>query len=406
MKCNYCNTELKQGAKFCPNCGKEVLEYEVCISCGEKIKIGAQFCPHCGANQAETIEPIQQSNTSVEEQPPQKDDVPIQNEEVPTANESRDEHVKTQQLDDTVEVQNNSSKKWLLIIPLIILIVGAVVWYFYSNGFSFGEKADSSAIKAEAVDSTMIETDIQSVDGITSRLYEIYINGFKLQDDEAVNKYFSEEFRALYKKVDEIDNNSGEMGFWEGNIWDGGQDGNPTDVEIMRVDKSSPTVALADVKLSYHNGDYHSNQKLSMTLVFENGNWFIDENNEMRFKERMKEYVNENANSNDSPTSFVNKIYKGSGNGGGIGTKMTISFLDNNKCLCESDWYQAFSSPKTYQGTYSIDGDKLLVRCKVDDTEYEFKFDVKSNGRVIEFNNSDPDVGGTMGNDIMSLELQ
>ena len=174
----------------------------------------------------------------------------------------------------------------------------------------------------------------------------------------------------------------------------------------MRVDKSSPTVALADVKLSYHNGDYHSNQKLSMTLVFENGNWFIDENNEMRFKERMKEYVNENANSNDSPTSFVNKIYKGSGNGGGIGTKMTISFLDNNKCLCESDWYQAFSSPKTYQGTYSIDGDKLLVRCKVDDTEYEFKFDVKSNGRVIEFNNSDPDVGGTMGNDIMSLELQ
>lgn len=406
MKCNYCNTELKQGAKFCPNCGKEVLEYEVCISCGEKIKIGAQFCPHCGANQAETIEPIQQSNTSVEEQPTQKDDVPIQNEEVPTANESRDEHVKTQQLDDTVEVQNNSSKKWLLIIPLIILIVGAGVWYFYSNGFSFGEKADSSAIEAEAVDSTMIETDIQSVDGITSRLYEIYINGFKLQDDEAVNKYFSEEFRALYKKVDEIDSNSGEMGFWEGNIWDGGQDGNPTDVEVVRVDKSSSTVALADVKVSYHNGEYHSNQKLSMTLVFENGNWFIDENNDMRFKERMKEYVNDNANNNDSLTSFVNKIYKGSGNGGGIGTKMTISFLDNNKCLCESDWYQSFSSPKTFQGTYSIDGDKLLVRCKVDDTDYEFKFDVKSNGRVIEFNNSDPDVGGTMGNDIMSLELQ
>ena len=134
-----------------------------------------------------------------------------------------------------------------------------------------------------------------------------------------------------------------------------------------------------------------------MTLVFENGNWFIDENNDMRFKERMKEYVNDNANNNDSLTSFVNKIYKGSGNGGGIGTKMTISFLDNNKCLCESDWYQSFSSPKTFQGTYSIDGDKLLVRCKVD---------VKSNGRVIEFNNSDPDVGGTMGNDIMSLELQ
>ena len=154
MKCNYCNTELKQGAKFCPNCGKEVLEYEVCISCGEKIKIGAQFCPHCGANQAETIEPIQQSNTSVEEQPTQKDDVPIQNEEVPTANESRDEHVKTQQLDDTVEVQNNSSKKWLLIIPLIILIVGAGAWYLFSDGFSFGDS--SNVVVAESVDSDSI----------------------------------------------------------------------------------------------------------------------------------------------------------------------------------------------------------------------------------------------------------
>lgn len=361
MKCKYCNAEIEQDAQFCPNCGKDLSKFNKCVKCGELLDNDTVFCSYCGTEQPH---------------------------------------------EEKAEAEKSSSKKWLLALPLIVLLIGAGVWYFYSDGFSFGEKPINAQEEIAESDTVEIKTDIQSVDGITSRLYEIYINGLKLQDDEAVNKYFSEEFRALYKKVDEIVSNSGEMGFWEGNIWDGGQDGNPTDVEIMRVDKSSPTVALADVKLSYHNGDYHSNQKLSMTLVFENGNWFIDENNEMRFKERMKEYVNENANSNDSPTSFVNKIYKGSGNGGGIGTKMTISFLDNNKCLCESDWYQAFSSPKTYQGTYSIDGDKLLVRCKVDDTEYEFKFDVKSNGRVIEFNNSDPDVGGTMGNDIMSLELQ
>lgn len=143
-----------------------------------------------------------------------------------------------------------------------------------------------------------------------------------------------------------------------------------------------------------------------MSAVFENGNWFIDENNDRNFKKRMKEYVNDNANDNDSPISFVDKIYKGNGNGGGTATKMTISFLDNKKCLCESDWYQTFSSPKTFQGTYSTDGKKLIVRCSVDGTKYEFNFDVKSNGRIIEFDNSDPDVGGTMGNDIMSLELQ
>ena len=257
MKCKYCNSDIEQDAQFCPNCGKDLSKFNKCVKCGELLDNDTVFCPHCGTEQPH---------------------------------------------EEIIETVKGSSKKWLLIIPLIILIVGAGAWYFFSDGFSFGEKTNSSAIEAEAVDSTMIETDIQSVDGITSRLYEIYINGFKLQDDEAVNKYFSEEFRALYKKVDEIDNNSGEMGFWEGNIWDGGQDGNPTDVEIMRVDKSSPTVALADVKLSYHNGDYHSNQKLSMTLVFENGNWFIDENNEMRFKERMKEYVNESGNASGSTT--------------------------------------------------------------------------------------------------------
>ena len=48
MKCRYCDTELKDGAKFCPNCGKKVIESNVCINCGEQIKPGASFCPHCG----------------------------------------------------------------------------------------------------------------------------------------------------------------------------------------------------------------------------------------------------------------------------------------------------------------------------------------------------------------------
>lgn len=257
MKCKYCNAEIEQDAQFCPNCGKDLSKFNKCVKCGELLDNDTVFCPHCGTEQPHEVK---------------------------------------------AAAEKSSSKKWLLILPLIILIVGAGVWYFYSNGFSFGEKMDGSAIETEAVDSTMIETDIQSVDGITSRLYEIYINGLKLQDDEAVNKYFSEEFRALYKKVDEIDSNSGEMGFWEGNIWDGGQDGNPTDVEIMRVDKSSPTVALADVKLLYHIDEHHSNNTFSIKVVFENGNWFIDENNDMRFKERMKEYVNESGNASGSTT--------------------------------------------------------------------------------------------------------
>lgn len=51
MKCSYCNTDLKQGAKFCPKCGREVVVNDVCINCGKPIKLGASFCPYCGANQ-------------------------------------------------------------------------------------------------------------------------------------------------------------------------------------------------------------------------------------------------------------------------------------------------------------------------------------------------------------------
>lgn len=358
MKCKYCNAEVTPNARFCTTCGGDLSKFDKCVNCGEFIDKGKSTCPHCGTQQPH---------------------------------------------EEKVEVKVNGSKKWLLILPIIVLLVGVGTWYFYSDRISFKGSTDS----IEAVDSTPLPPiDIHSVDGVEERLYEIFYNGFKMQDDEAVNKYFSEEFRILYKKVDEIDSNSGGIGFWEGNIWDGGQDGNPTSFEILNVEMPSATTASFVANFQYHTDDYHSAHKISMSAVFENGNWFIDENNDWKFKQRMKEYVNDNANDNDSPISFVDKIYKGNGNGGGTATKMTISFLDNKKCLCESDWYQTFSSPKTFQGTYSTDGKKLIVRCSVDGTKYEFNFDVKSNGRIIEFDNSDPNMGGSMGTDIMSLELQ
>lgn len=267
MKCKYCNADIEQDAQFCPNCGKDLSKFNKCVKCGELLDNETVFCPHCGTEQPH---------------------------------------------EEKVEVEKSSSKKWLFILPLIVLIVGVSAWYFFSGGFSFRGKADNATV--EAVDSdSLIAPDIHSVEGIKDRLYEIYINGIKMGDDEAVNKYFSEEFRALYKKVDEIDrNSSNEIGFWEGNIWDGGQDGNPTDVEIMRVDKTSPTVAIADVKLSHHIDEYHSNDTVSISLVFENENWFIDENNDMRFKERMKEYVNESGTTSGN-TTISNGTYSMAG---------------------------------------------------------------------------------------------
>lgn len=371
MKCKYCNAEIEQDAQFCTNCGKDLSKFKRCVSCGELLDRDTEFCPFCGTKQ-----------TSEEQNQPKGMAEPLQLEE------------------------KKGSKKWIwfaVALILLALIGGCGYWFYSQDSNQMIAVVDTDSI--ESVDSTMVETDIHSIDGITERLYEIYINGFKMGDEEAVNKYYSEEFRALYKKVDEIDRNSGEIGFWEGNIWDGGQDGNPTDAEILNVEKTSPTTASFVANIQYHEGDYHSANKLSMSAVFENGNWFIDENNDMRFKERMKQYIKDNGSSEN--ISLVNKVYKGSGNDGGVSIDMTITFHEGGKCTCVSDWYQAYSTPKSINGTYEVKNDKVIVRCKDNDgSEYNLDFNIKSNGRNLVFNHSDPNEEGSMGNDYMSLEVQ
>ena len=106
------------------------------------------------------------------------------------------------------------------------------------------------------------------------------------------------------------------------------------------------------------------------------------------------------------PNPFAGKTYEGNGNGGGLYTEMTISFLEDGKCRGTSDWYQAYSEKKTINGTYHTEGDKLVATFMVDDVEVKLVFDVSDNGRVLSFDHSDPEMGGTMGTDIMALKLK
>ena len=46
--CPECKTNVPQGAKFCPGCGKQLPSEKFCSECGAKITASAKFCPECG----------------------------------------------------------------------------------------------------------------------------------------------------------------------------------------------------------------------------------------------------------------------------------------------------------------------------------------------------------------------
>lgn len=246
MKCQYCNSELRQGAKFCSNCGKEVSD-------------------------------ITHKEKTVYVTEPQKDNVA-----------------------DTLEPYESgrSSKKWIWILGVVLLlcIVGGG-WLFLNDGH-FGNEV---AAPTEEVDSIAevadsIGADIHSVEGVKMRLDEIFRNGLNMQEEKAVKTYFTQEFRELFDKVSEYDNTHDfeGPGFWQGNIWDGGQDGNPNLFKIINLNSVSDTKAYAAIKLIYEHGDYHSENLINVDLAFENGNWFVD--NIGGQKEGMKEYLSLSTN--------------------------------------------------------------------------------------------------------------
>ena len=51
MKCRSCGTELKQGAKFCSQCGERVRRY--CTECGREIPSLEKVCIYCSTKISE-----------------------------------------------------------------------------------------------------------------------------------------------------------------------------------------------------------------------------------------------------------------------------------------------------------------------------------------------------------------
>ena len=65
MKCPKCNSEVREGAKFCTKCGQKLELVATCPHCGSVLKPGAKFCTKCGQKleKKEEPQPVPEQNS-------------------------------------------------------------------------------------------------------------------------------------------------------------------------------------------------------------------------------------------------------------------------------------------------------------------------------------------------------
>lgn len=227
MKCKYCNAEVAPNTRFCTTCGADLSKLDKCVNCGELIDREAMTCPHCGTGQPR---------------------------------------------EEKVEVERNCSKKWLLLLPLIALVVGAGTWYFFSDGFSFGDSTQTTT--AETVNSAPIKTDNPAVEEAKTRLKDILsaiitndVYGENLSQN--MNKYFTEGYKTFYNRACE---KADKEGCEQPKIWWQYSDDDPSSFVINSVESLSEDEVKSILTLSgeLNVGTYE------VILKREKDDWLID----------------------------------------------------------------------------------------------------------------------------------
>lgn len=116
------------------------------------------------------------------------------------------------------------------------------------------------------------------------------------------------------------------------------------------------------------------------------------------------EVVKEESSSNQVPTDkFVGKYYVGNGYFAGMGTSMAISFKENQRCTCYSDFNQNYPNKKFVDGTYRLKDNYVIVIVKIDGDDWDYKFQIADGGRKIGYDYSAPN-GGKMDMNFLTLE--
>ena len=167
------------------------------------------------------------------------------------------------------------------------------------------EDVQSAKTETSSVEAQPSPEQAQSDEYIISRVEAIYSDVFgeyynENEDDLASKpnpdeKYCSEDWNNTVEKVNEYDqvHNPDDIGFFEADYWVMGQD--CQDLSVSDITLEEKKSDRATVKLNLHNSG--SVIPVRLNLVFERGNWFIDnfidENYDFDWKSEMQLYLKE-----------------------------------------------------------------------------------------------------------------
>jgi RNA polymerase subunit RPABC4/transcription elongation factor Spt4 len=252
MKCIKCNADIEKSAQFCPYCGTKVENTSYCVKCGKSLDEGSDFCPYCGTKQGDDVEESVQV-----EKVAQPHDKPIHkserdsnsNEELENASQSGE--------------SKRDSKRNLWIIIAIIGLFCIIGGYF-----TFSPSNNST-----------------SINEISQRVTSIYNDVFNEQGSgDYDEKYCSKSYKALVKEFSEAYDNStliGEIVGPEGDHWTISPEVSKPTMKIINITKKSNTDAVAKIHIDFGNDDNtedeYSGTDVELKLVFENGDWYIDD---------------------------------------------------------------------------------------------------------------------------------
>lgn len=210
------------------------------------------------------------------------------------------------------EAKRKKSSRNLLIGIAIIIILGILVMLTPSSS----DKETKESEKVETLENTeeqnSIETNKAEEDNMLSEEYlrkyfeESIPVAMRMDQEEAVKRYFSKEFVDLYKRVVDHDKrNPGEIGFWDSDFWTNTQEGYVKKVEILSVSgiNSNKAIVKTQFTIDFYNNEFENQTKV-FNMTFENGKWLIDDFDD--YKRAFRNYLSvEDGNNTSSSNNNV-----------------------------------------------------------------------------------------------------